>query len=588
MTVSAEDLKRDSRHLRGTLAEELASPEPGFAEGSQQLLKPHGLYQQTDRDARKAAKAAGVAPPLPAIMARGRLPGGRLDARAWAVWDALADTYGDGSLRITTRQSLELHGILKGDLKATLKGLRDGLQTTTGACGDVVRNVVAPPNPTGRPELARLAAEAARLSDHFKAASRAYAEIFLDGEAVPPETEVEPLYGETYLPRKFKIALTLAGENAVDLLTHDLGFAATLDGGELTGWHVFAGGGMGMTHGNDQTFPRLADHLGWIPAEALLAAAEAVVALHRDFGDRGNRRRARLKYVLHDHGADWARAEVAARSGVPFEDRPLPSWSTPSLLGWHEAADGTWSFGLHTLSGRIAGARKRALADLIAAFALGVQLTPEQDLILTGIRAGDRSQIEARLDPSSLAPSPLATRALACVALPWCGLAVAEAERALPAFLEGFEAALARHGKSAAAPTFRVTGCANGCARPYAAELALVGQAPDRYVLWAGGSAEGTELAFPVRDKVTPAELPDLFDRLVATWAAEGLPGEPFGAFARRLRPAGLAEALAPKSLAPGPWSLAAADPHVRSRLDRAEVNLPFPTHPESQPRTQD
>lgn len=549
MTASAEDLKRHSRHLRGTLAEELASAEPGFGEGSQQLLKPHGLYQQTDRDARKAAKAAGEAPPPPALMARGRLPGGRLDARAWAVWDALADTYGDGSLRITTRQSLELHGLLKGDLKATLKGLRDGLQTTTGACGDVVRNVVAPPNPTGRPELARLAAEAARLSDHFKAASHAYAEIFLDGEAVPPETEVEPLYGETYLPRKFKIALTLAGENAVDLLTHDLGFAATLEGGELTGWHVFAGGGMGMTHGNDQTFPRLADLLGWIPAEALLATAEAVVSVHRDFGDRANRRRARLKYVLHDRGAAWARAEVAARSGVRFEDRPLPPWSTPSLLGWHRAADGTWSLGLHTLSGRLQGALKTALRQAVAAFDLGVQLTPEQDLVLTGIRPGDREAVRARFEAHGLAleaPGRAYDRALACVALPWCGLAVAEAERSLPAFLAALQEALDRHRKGAAAPTFRVTGCANGCARPYAAELALVGQAPDRYVLWAGGSAEGTELAFPVRDKVTPAELPALFDRLVAAWSAEGHPGEAFGSFARRLRPAGLAEALAP------------------------------------------
>ncbi len=548
MTVSVEDLKRDSRHLRGTLAEELASPEPGFAEGSQQLLKPHGLYQQTDRDARKAAKATGEAPPPPALMARGRIPGGRLDARAWRVWDALADTYGDGSLRITTRQSLELHGVLKGDLKATLKGLREGLQTTTGACGDVVRNVLAPPNPTGRPDLARLAEEAAQLSDHFKAASRAYAEIFLDGERVPDEPEVEPLYGATYLPRKFKIALTLAGENTVDLLTHDLGLAATFEDGELTGWHVFAGGGMGMTHGNDQTFPRLADHLGWIPTGALLRTSEAVVSLHRDFGDRGNRRRARLKYVLHDRGAAWARAEVATRSGVPFEDRPLPTWTTPTLLGWHRAQDGTWSLGLHTLSGRIQGPLKDALREAIGAYALGVQLTPEQDLVLTGIRPEDREALQAHFEARGLpteAPGRAYDRALACVALPWCGLAVAEAERALPAFLAPLQAALDRHGRTDQAPTFRVTGCANGCARPYAAELALVGQAPDRYVLWAGGSAEGTELAFPVRDKVTPSELPGLFDRLVEAWVQQGHPGEPFGAFARRLRPAGLAEALA-------------------------------------------
>ncbi len=548
MSLALDDLKRDSHHLRGTLAAELATAEPGFSEDAQHLLKPHGFYQQKDRDRRK-----DPVPPPPALMVRGRIPAGRLSAAAWAAWDGLADTHGDGTLRITTRQSLELHGILKGDLKATLQGLRDALQTSQGACGDVVRNVVAPPNPTGRPELQWVEDVAHVLSDHFKARSQAYAEIFLDGEPVDPRTEVEPLYGATYLPRKFKIAVTLAGENAVDLFTHDLGLAATWTHAGITGWHLFVGGGMGMSHGNDRTFPRLADHLGWIPADRLLPVVEAVVTAYRDSGDRTNRKRARLKYVLHDRGVAWFRAEVEARSGVPFEDRSLPAWATPSLLGWHEATDGTLSLGLHTLSGRVADTPERtlktALREAIAAFHLEVQLTPEQDLILRGIRPEQMEGVVGILTAHRVVihrPEPVFDRALACVALPWCGLAVAEAERHLPEFLAHLQAALDRHGRSRLAPTFRVTGCANGCARPYAAELALVGQAPERYVLWAGGDAEGTALAFPVLEKVLRTELPDLFDRLVGLWANQGLPGERFGAFARRLRPAALAGALEP------------------------------------------
>jgi sulfite reductase beta subunit-like hemoprotein len=546
MSQTLEDLKRDSRHLRGTLAEELASPEPGFSEASQHLLKPHGFYQQKDRDRRKDP----VLPP-PALMVRGRIPAGRLDALAWSTWDRLADAYGDGSLRITTRQSLELHGILKGDLKATLQGLRDALQTSTGACGDVVRNVVAPPNPTGRAELQWIEDVAHVLSDHFRARSRAYAEIFLDGEPVDPRVESEPIFGDTYLPRKFKIAVTLAGENAVDLLTHDLGLAATIEDHRISGWHLFAGGGMGMSHGNDKTFPRLADHLGWIPALDLLRVVEAVVTAYRDSGDRENRKRARLKYVLHDRGADWFRSEVEARSGVPFQLKELPEWTTPSLLGWHEATGGTLALGLHTLSGRITDTPERrlksALKEAVATFQLQVQLTPEQDLILRDIRPEDRPALTQLLRTAGVVtdrPESVYDRALACVALPWCGLAVAEAERHLPEFLTHLQAALDRHGKADLAPTFRVTGCANGCARPYAAELALVGQAPERYAVWIGGDAEGTTLAFPVKEKVQRSELPDLFDRLVGHWAAESRPGERLGAFARRLRPEALAAAL--------------------------------------------
>jgi len=546
-----EVLKRQSRHLRGSLAQELAAPEPGFSKDGEQLLKLHGLYQQKDRDRRRED-------PPPVLMLRGRIPGGRLSADQYLAWDDLADRYGDGSLRITTRQTIELHGVLKGELKAALQGLQRAVLTTQGACGDVVRNVTQAPNPWQRPDLDQLEPLVDRLSSHFLARSRAYTEIWLDGQAQPepePEPEagpgpadrsdpVEPLYGATYLPRKFKISLTVAGENLVDLYTNDLGFAATFADGLLDGFFVFAGGGMGMTHNDPSTFPRLADLLGWIPAGDLLAVAEAVVRLHRDESSREDRRHARLKYVVAARGVPWLRQEVEARSGVRFQDRPLPAWRTSGVLGWLPRANGSWALGLSIPSGRIRGPLKRALRAVVAEHRLPVQLSPDQDLILLDIPAERREAVAAALDAAdALAADPLARRALACVALPLCGLAITEAERTLPDFLGALRAALVRHQRLDQAPVFRVTGCANGCARPYSAELALVGQTVGKYAVYAGGSSQGDQLAFELRQKVSVAELPELFERLVAAWA-QGPAEEPFGDFARRLGPEALSRIL--------------------------------------------
>jgi len=542
MSESAiEVLKRNSRHLRGSLAEETAAPAPGYSKDAEHLLKPHGLYQQKDRDRR------GQDPP-PVLMLRGRIPGGRLSAAQYLAWDGLADQYGDGSLRLTTRQSIELHGVLKGDIKAALSGLRQALLTTQGACGDVVRNVTLAPNPWQRPDLAQLEPVADLLSAHFQARSRAYAEIWLDGERLPevePVEPVEPLYGPTYLPRKFKIAVTAAGENLVDLYTNDLGLAATFEAGALAGFFVFAGGGMGMTHNDPTTFPRLADPLGWIPAAGLLAVAEAAVTVHRDHGNREDRRHARLKYLVQARGPAWLLGELEQRSGVRFQARALPPWRTSEVLGWLAQADGRWAYGVHTPSGRILGPLKGALGTLVAGHGLTVQLSPDQDLILGGIAPEDRAEVTAVLDRAgALAPDPLSRRALACVALPFCGLAITEAERSLPDFLALLRAPLIRHGRLERAPVFRVTGCANGCARPYSAELALVGQAVGQYAVFAGGSPQGDRLAFELKAKVPLAALPALFEALVAAWAGQGLADEGFGAFAARLGPEALARTL--------------------------------------------
>jgi sulfite reductase beta subunit-like hemoprotein len=531
----AEALKRDSRHLRGTLEEELASPEPGFSLDAQALLKPHGFYQQKDRDRR------GDPSNPPVLMVRGRIPGGRLSAAQYLVWDSLAGRYGDATLRLTTRQSIELHGLLKGDAKATLKGLHAALLSAKGACGDVVRNVTQAPNPWKRSDLAQLDRVAESLARRFEARSNAYSEIWLDGERVDPEKESEPLLGDTYLPRKFKIAVTAAGENLLDLYTNDLGFAATCGGdGLIDGFFVFAGGGMGMTHNDPTTFPRLADLLGWIPADQLLQVAEAVVTTQRDHGNRADRKRARLKYLIASKGAAWFVGEVEKRWGGAFETRSLPPWNTSPVLGWIARGDGTWALGFHVESGRVADRvghpLRSALRDLVEGFELPVLITPDQDLILLDILDDDRADIEDILaargvDPAS--PSKLHNRALACPALPFCGLAITEAERVLPEVLGHLDAVLAKHGLSDRAPVFRMTGCANGCARPYSAELALAGQTPGRYALYAGGSEEGDRLAFEVTQKVALADLPEVFDRLVSAWREAG--DAAFGSFAARV-----------------------------------------------------
>ncbi len=543
-----EALKASSAGLRGHLAEELALPTPAFGADSAHLIKFHGLYQQKDRD----RPPAGDAPKPPTLLVRGKIPGGRLRGFQWLAWDALADRFGDGTLRLTTRQGLELHGVLKADLPATLRALREALQTTKGACGDVARNILQPPNPCGRVDLHRLDAPVDLLTERFQARSSAYADIFLDGEAVG-EPQEEPLYGAAYLPRKFKLALTLAGNNAVDLYTHDLAFAATLgEDGHIEGWFAFAGGGMGMTHRDPETFPRLADLLGWIPAEALVPVAEAVVALQRDFGGRENRRRARLKYLLHDRGLPWFRAEVEARAGLRFQERPLPPWETPAYLGWHRAQDGSWSLGLHTLSGRIQDAPgrplKSALRDLVRAHGLDLQLTPDQDLVLLGIRPEDRPAVEGVLafgGSGTSRPPKLYERALACVALPLCGVAITEGERAAPAILAGLQERLEARGLGAKAPVVRITGCPNGCARPYDAEVGIVGQGVGTYALFLGGHPEGHRLAFLAAEKVPLAEISRRLDPLFEAWALEGSAAESFGDFVQRLGEARVRERLA-------------------------------------------
>lgn len=538
-----EHIKTASRGLRGKIGEAIESNAEGFEEDDKQLIKFHGMYQQKDRDRRKDENGDFIENPT-SFMIRGRIPGGRLSSEQYLVWDELGDSFGGGALRLTTRQSIQMHTIRLVDLRPIMQAVNKVNLSTMGACGDVVRNVTQAINPTGTKELAQLDSVAQLISDHFKYKSRAYAELWLGEKQLNVEEEVDPIYGKTYLPRKFKIAVTLAGNNTVDLYSNDMGFAGTVDGsGNIDGYFVFAGGGFGMTHNKAETYPRAADLLGWIPAKDLISVAEGIVTSHRDFGDRTNRKHARLKYVLAEKGVEWFRSEVERRSGAKFDiQRSLPKWETPNYLGWTERTDGTLSFGVHTLSGRIKNfpdrPLKTALKDVISTFKPTVQVTADQDLILMGIKKEDRQKVEDLLkkyniDPTS--PKPLYDRALACPALPTCGLALTESERSFPQLLESIQKVIDKLDLNDRAPIVRMTGCPNGCARPYSAEVGIVGQqAGGKYSLFFGGNPEGTKVGAYVAKKVAFADISVQLEKAFEIWKKEGKENERFGDFVGR------------------------------------------------------
>lgn len=536
-----EKIKESSRGLRGTLAEELASDAPNFGQDSLQLLKFHGIYQQDDRDARNRS-GEGMEKAY-SMMIRGRIPGGRMNADQYLRFDEMADLYGNGGLRLTTRQSIQYHGVLKHKMKDLIKGIHESMLSTICACGDVVRNVTQAPNPLGDPELAKLDEPANLISDHFAAKSNAYVEIWLDGERVDPDSEAEdPIYGSNYLPRKFKVAITRAGDNSVDLFTNDLALAATFEAGEITGYHYYVGGGLGKNHRNAKTYPRLASHLGWAPVDKMIQVCEGVVAVQKEFGDRKDRKHARMKYLIEDRGLDWFRKEVESRTGFALDRKDEPAWEFVDYLGWHESRNGTLSFGLHILSGRIIDREnepiKSAIREAVETFRPEVQITPDQDLVFMGLPSDAKAAFEAIFHDKGLQISPrgsVYSRALACPALPTCGLALAEAERFLPDLLSDIQASLDRQGLAERAPVVRMTGCPNGCARPYSAELAFVGRSAGIYAVYVGGNPEGTRLVQEISDTVAVDRLASLVDEMFTLWKKDGKEGESFGDYSNRV-----------------------------------------------------
>ncbi|WP_408890979.1 assimilatory sulfite reductase (NADPH) hemoprotein subunit [Myxococcus faecalis] len=537
-----EHIKANSRLLRGTLAESLADPVTGaIAPADTSLIKFHGSYQQDDRDAREERRQQKLEPDY-SFMLRTRLPGGVCTASQWLVMDGLAREHANGTLRITTRQAFQLHGILKGDLKPTIARINAALIDTLAACGDVNRNVLCNPNPVDTRVHEVVHDWAVRLSEHLLPKTRAYHELWL-GEEKVGGGEDEPLYGATYLPRKFKAAVAVPPENDVDLFAQDLGYIAILEDGALKGFNVTVGGGLGATHGDASTFPRLADVIGFVVPEQMLVVAEEVLKIHRDFGDRGNRKRARLKYVLEDKGVAWFTEELERRLGFALEPaRPFTFEHNGDRFGWREGHDGRWHLTLHLDSGRVAdmpGApHLTGLREIARIHSGDFRLTPNQNLIIAGIPPESRERIEALVREHGLegfrTASPLRRNALACVALPTCGLAMAEAERYLPTFVERVEARLKAHGLQDANILLRITGCPNGCARPYLAEIGLVGKAPGRYNLHLGGDSRGQRLNRLYRENIDEAAILDTLEPLFAAYARERQPGEGFGDYVVR------------------------------------------------------
>jgi sulfite reductase (ferredoxin) len=537
-----ETVKRESRGLRGALASGLADAAPAFDDDGYQLLKFHGIYQGYDRDSATERKQQGLDKEHQ-FMVRVRIPGGRLTAAQYLALDALADRAGGGTLRVTTRQSIQFHGTLKRDLKETVAAVNAALLTTLAACGDVVRTVTTVAAPIRDAAHRRLEADARALSRHLLPKSGAYHEIWLDGARVAGEDE-DALYGDAYLPRKFKIGLAFPEDNSVDVLTNDLAIIALYESGTLAGYNFALGGGLGVTHNNPKTFPRLASLVAFVAPDDLLAAATAVVKLHRDHGDRSERRHARLKYLIAERGEAWAKAELERTLGKALEaPRAMPRFRVKDHLGWHEQGDGKLYLGLPVPSGRILDERRgpqlrTALRALARDFGANPILTPQQDVILSDIAPALRPAIDHLLDRFGVrraeALLPVERWALACPALPTCGLALTEAERVRAPLLAEITEEMRQSGIADEPISIRITGCPNGCARPYAGDIGIVGRMPGFYQLWVGGDFAGTRLSFPLLDRVPQAAIAERLGVLFRRFGAERRPGEGFGDFCHR------------------------------------------------------
>ncbi|GLQ87529.1 assimilatory sulfite reductase (NADPH) hemoprotein subunit [Dyella flagellata] len=536
-----ERIKANSRFLRGTLVESLADPVTGaISEDDNKLLKFHGSYQQDDRDLREERRKQKLEPAYQ-FMVRARLPGGVLSPAQWLSFDRIVRTWANHTLRITTRQTFQLHGILKHDLKRSIAAMNQALVSTIAACGDVNRNVVASVNPVQSPAHRLAYHWAERLSDHLKPKTRAYHEIWLDEERVAGgEEESEPLYGPTYLPRKFKIGIAVPPTNDVDVFAQDLGLIAIIDRGELLGFNVSVGGGMGASHGDPSTYPRLGSVIGFVEPEQLLRTAEGVIEVQRDHGDRQERKHARLKYTIDRMGVSAFKAELERRLGFALQaSRPYHFDHNGDRYGWTEGDDGRWHLTLQIESGRLADLPGQPHLSGLRAIAEEHQgdfrLTCNQNLTIANVPPAQRERIDALVAEYKLDGyrrlSGIRRHAVACVALPTCGLAMAESERYLPQLLPKLEALLERHGLRDEPILLRLSGCPNGCSRPYLGEIALVGRAIGRYDLRLGADFAGRRLNRAVRENIDEAQILAELDGLFARYAAERNEGEHFGDF---------------------------------------------------------
>ena len=548
----AEGLKAASNLLRGEIAAELAEGTDHFTAETVQLLKHHGAYQQDHRDERASARAAGEPGKHFMLMVRTRVPGGQLTCAQLLGELDLCDRFGNGTLRVTSRQGLQLHGILKSDLREVIRQINAVHLTTRAACGDVNRNVMCCPAPYHAPVFQELQELARKLAVHFAPRTGAYHDIWLrdpvtgdkqlvDGGEKEPEDE--PIYGRTYLPRKFKMGIALPHDNCIDVYTHDLGLLAIVEQDRLVGYNVLVGGGMGMTPSNKKTYPALAKRLAFVEPGEAMEVVEAVFKVQRDHGNRADRKTARLKYLVDRWGIDAFRAKVEEYCGHALQPlRPVDVHAMADHLGWEPQGDGRWYYGLNIENGRIADTTrmrlKSALRQICQELSPGLRLTAHQSILLTDLQEHERPRLEAILRehqvPLSEEISTVRRWSMACVAWPTCGLAITESERALPGVIDVMEAELRKLGLSREAFTVRMTGCPNGCARPYNADIGLVGKARGRYTVYLGGGRLGTRLNFLYQDLVPVEDIVPLLAPLFVYFRQDRRDGESFGDFCQR------------------------------------------------------
>lgn len=536
-----ERLKRESNFLRGTIAQDLQDPLTGGFNGDNfQLIRFHGMYQQDDRDIR-AERAAQKLEPLHNVMLRARLPGGIITPAQWQVIDKFAEEHSlYGSIRLTTRQTFQFHGVLKRDIKLMHQTLNSTGIDSIATAGDVNRNVLCTSNPV-ESELHQEAYEwAKKISEHLLPKTRAYVEIWLDGEKLGGDEE--PILGSNYLPRKFKTTVVIPPHNDVDIHANDLNFVAIADGGKLVGFNVLVGGGLAMTHGDTSTYPRKASDFGFIPLSHVLEVAAAVVSTQRDWGNRVSRKNAKTKYTLERVGVEAFKAEVESRAGIQFGPvRPYEFTSRGDRFGWVEGIDGKHHLTLFIENGRLLDfpgkPLKTGMLEIAKVHQGDFRLTANQNLIIAGVPAKEKARIEQLARQYGLLDDGVSEQrkqSMACVALPTCPLAMAEAERMLPAFVTDIEGLLAKHALADDAIIFRVTGCPNGCGRAMLAEVGLVGKAPGRYNLHLGGNLEGTRIPRLYQENITEPQILAELDSLIGRWAKERNGAECFGDFVIR------------------------------------------------------
>lgn len=556
---AVEIFKEQSDFLRHPLMQDLVDENTFISEQSMQLMKFHGSYQQDHREKRAFGQGKFYQ-----FMMRTRQPGGTVSNQLYLAMDDLSDKFGNGTMRLTTRQTFQLHGVLKEDLKTVFSTVIKNMGSTLGACGDVNRNVIAPPSPLKDPLYEHATELANDIADLLAPQCGAYYDVWLDGEKFMSctrenpkvtadrafngfgtnfENSPEPIYGTQFLPRKFKVAVTVPGDNSVDLFTNDVGVIVVPDAdGNVIGYNVVAGGGLGRTHRNKDTFPRLADPIGFVAKEDIFHALKAIVATQRDYGRRDDRKQARLKYLVHEWGVNRFRAVVEQYFGKKFDTfRPMPTWENLEPMGWVEQGDGMLAYGMYVQNGRLMGNLKRAVRTLVEKYDLDLIITNQQNLVLRDLKPEWKDDILATLTAGGLMDvgdssiHSMHFTSMACPALPLCGLAVTEAERGMPAVIDRMIALLDKLGLGDESFVTRMTGCPNGCARPYMAEIGFVGDGPNSYQLWMGGSPAQTRLCELYMDKMKLSKLEATLEPIFVYWKNSRKEGEALGDFVSRV-----------------------------------------------------